>query len=322
MYHRVCELETDPWELCVAPARFAEQMEVLREAYAPVSLDRLIAGLERGRVPRRAVAVTFDDGYADVLHGAAPLLERHGVPGTAFLVSRHLGAGREFWWDELEAILLRPGVLPPELALRVAGVEHRWHLGEHAAYDEAAFARNRWWTPWAEPHPTPRHAAYREIWELLQRRPDEERRAALDTLRAWAGVAPADRPAYRTLAPDEVASLCASGLVDVGAHTTSHSALAALAPDAQRREIRESRRDLEEMAGRAVTTFAYPYGRKCDYTDESVALVREAGFAGACSNFDGLVDRDTGRYELPRIHVGNWNGDEFGRQLAAIFGED
>ena len=53
------------------------------------------------------MAITFDDGYADNLQVAAPLLAERGLPATFFIVSGTIGSGREFWWDELEGLLLR-----------------------------------------------------------------------------------------------------------------------------------------------------------------------------------------------------------------------
>jgi peptidoglycan/xylan/chitin deacetylase (PgdA/CDA1 family) len=319
MYHRVASLDADPWRLCVAPARFAEHLDVIRRSFEPTSLRRLASALARGRVPDRAVVVTFDDGYADLVEHARPLLERFDVPATAFLVSGAVGSGREYWWDELEGLLLRPGALPESLALELDGVSYGWDLGASARYVDADFQANRGWCAWGEPDPSPRHAAYRSVWELLQPLPHATRREALDLLRGLAGT-PADaRRTHRTLAPGEVADLARGGLVEIGAHTVTHSALAHLPADAQRREIAESRRELEEIAGRPVTSFAYPYGRRCDYTDETAALVRAEGFACACSNFDGIIRAYDDRYQLPRIHAHDWNGDELEQHLSYAF---
>jgi peptidoglycan/xylan/chitin deacetylase (PgdA/CDA1 family) len=104
LYHRVAEVAHDPWGLAVAPARFAEQLEALAKRFSPVPLRELAARMDAGGLPPRSVALTFDDGYRDNLEAAEPLLARYGVPATIFVVSWYVGAGREFWWDELEAL--------------------------------------------------------------------------------------------------------------------------------------------------------------------------------------------------------------------------
>jgi peptidoglycan/xylan/chitin deacetylase (PgdA/CDA1 family) len=104
LYHRVAELAHDPWGLAVAPARFAEQLEALVTRFSPLSLRGLVTRMEADDLPPDSVALTFDDGYRDNLDAAEPLLARHGVPATIFVVSWYAGSGREFWWDELEAL--------------------------------------------------------------------------------------------------------------------------------------------------------------------------------------------------------------------------
>src|SRR5687767_8520588 len=77
VYHRVTQIDSDPQLLCVGPRRFAEHMEVLRKDYHPLSLRDLQQRVRDGGIPRKGVVVTFDDGYADNLYEAKPLLERH-----------------------------------------------------------------------------------------------------------------------------------------------------------------------------------------------------------------------------------------------------
>lgn len=85
-YHGVCEEPADEWS--VTPAQLAAQLDLLVENAVPVPLPSIVQWL-RGQVelPPHAVAVTFDDGYRDVLANAAPLLAARKVPGAVFVVS-------------------------------------------------------------------------------------------------------------------------------------------------------------------------------------------------------------------------------------------
>ena len=319
LYHRVAVVPTDPWTLCVRPRHFAEQLEVLRERCRPMSFEDADAALARGELPPKAVVVTFDDGYADNLHNAKPLLERYGIPATFFLATEYIGQDREFWWDELQRLLLQPDTLPNTLRLCVGGNLYAWNLGHVAQCGEDSGEGQRGWRAWEDP-PSVRHAAYHAIWQLLHRMPADRRRAVLEELAVWAGAQPHGRPGHRALSLNEVSTLAHGGLVEIGAHGVSHSALSALPIARQWDEVARSKARLEEVIGRPVTSFAYPFGRRRDYTAETVVLVRAAGYTRACSNFVGTIGRQTDRFQLPRLHVEDWDGNQFAAQLSEWFG--
>src|SRR4051812_47294780 len=116
LYHRIAELHSDPWGLAVTPRRFTEHVEALQQHARAMRLQQLPQGLLKGDLPDRSVVVTFDDGYADNLHNAKPVLERYDVPATVFVTTGYIGQEKhEFWWDELDRLFLQPGVLPEKL---------------------------------------------------------------------------------------------------------------------------------------------------------------------------------------------------------------
>jgi peptidoglycan/xylan/chitin deacetylase (PgdA/CDA1 family) len=316
-YHRVAEPTTDARLLSVTPGHFREHLEVLRRHSVPVRLSELSKVLESRRPFRRAVVVTFDDGYVDNLHVAKPLLERFDVPATVFVTTGYVGSRRRLWGDVLEDVLLRPGTLPPVLRLSIGGVVYEWRLDGAACYPEDAFVRARTWTVLQGTYPGPRQRVFHALHELLRCQPDFARRRAADALQTWAGgrAGAYDGTSSRVMSEEELVRLTADGLVEVGAHTVTHPVLATLSEARQRAEIRRSKQRLEAICGRRVTSFAYPYGSLVDYSPRTVALVREAGFERACSFFEGLVHRRTDPYQLPRCGVGDWDGDQFARRL-------
>jgi peptidoglycan/xylan/chitin deacetylase (PgdA/CDA1 family) len=129
-YHRIADAPDDPLGLCVSSRHFAEQLEVLRKYTNPISLRELIRALVEGTLPKRAVVVTFDDGYADNLYAARPLLEQHHVPATVFVATGNLG--REFWWDELANIVFTAEMLPTQLHLSINRATYEWEANGFA----------------------------------------------------------------------------------------------------------------------------------------------------------------------------------------------
>jgi peptidoglycan/xylan/chitin deacetylase (PgdA/CDA1 family) len=306
---------TDPQLLCVSPKNFAEQLDVLQKNYKPMRLQHLTQTFQDRFVPRRMVAVTFDDGYADNLYKAKPLLEHYEVPATVFVTTGYVGGRREFLWDELDRLLLQPGTLPEKLNLEINGKMHEWDLGSAAHYSKDVYQYHRSWNILDGANSGPRQNLYGSLCALLNSLPTEEIQRVLGDLRIWANTGPMGRLSHRILMDEEVSQLDASDFVEVGSHTVSHPNLSTLPVNIQQTEIKKSKQHLEDIVGHPVTTFSYPYGSQADYTAKTVKVVQESGFTCACSNFADVVWRGSDRFQLPRILVRNWDGDEFAAQL-------
>ncbi len=319
LYHRVAAIASDPHLLCVTPQHFAEQLEVIRQSCRPMGLAEIRRAIDSGHIPRRAVAITFDDGYADNLHNAKPLLQQYAVPATVFVATAYMYERREFWWDTLERVFLQPGKLPERLTLTIDGTPFHWELGEGTDCNKDNHTRHGRWNVSQRDAPAPHRHVYRSLYRLLRCMADGERQKVLDRLLAWASLIPDVRETHQVLSPGEILRLAEDGLVEIGSHTITHPVLSALPIAVQCKEIQQSKAHLEEILGGRVNGFAYPYGSSSDYSKVTVAMVRKAGFEYACSSLAKTVWRYSSPYELPRFLVRDWNGNEFTRRLEAWF---
>lgn len=304
VYHRVAEARIDPWALSVSPEHFAQQLQVLTTIANPVSLQELVRAKSDRDLPPRPVCITFDDGYADNLYAAKPALEAYGVPGTVFVTLGYLDVPEDLWWDELAKLILDASTGLREVSLSLNGHHYDYVFPPGPADSEA----NNKWRAW-ETAPGPRQKAYLALYGMLVKLSDTERESALEQLRS--GATYADRRQHRCLTKEELRELAFGDLVEIGAHTLTHPVLAGLPPDQQQHEIGGSKRRLEALTGKTITSFAYPYGKKNHYTRQTVDAVRASGFACACSNFGGLVTRSSNRFALPRFQPMDWDGDQF-----------
>lgn len=276
MYHRVAEPQSDEWQLAVSPDRFAEQVAALVATRTVVPLKDILTA----RSDRPLAAVTFDDGYADVLETALPILERHDCRATLFLVTDAVGS-QGFWWDRLEAAIMHPRVDGVrEVSIPEAGISAR--VDANAA-------------------PAQRSAEHKRLWAALRPLDEKSRDRALDRL-CEAAHLPAHGSATGRIASADAIRKLSGSLLDIGAHTLSHPTLPALDPVAQKREIEGSRDACEALTGQRPRTFGYPFG---DYDAGTPALVAAAGFDLAVSVRDGFVRPDSSRYTLPRRAVTN-----------------
>jgi peptidoglycan/xylan/chitin deacetylase (PgdA/CDA1 family) len=317
MYHRVAELEIDPWSLSVTPQNFGEHLEVLQKHYHLLRLPQLVEALRENKLPDRAVVVTFDDGYADNLYNAKPLLEKYNIPATFFISTGYIGQNREFWWDELERLLLQPRKLPEKLSLNIDGNIYQWNLDQAVNYIEQDYQRDRTCKAW-EAKPGSRMSFYYSIWQTLRPLLEKERQRILDEILEWAVAEPTQRTTYRSLSPEELSSLAERELVEIGAHTVTHPFLSAQSIALQQDEIKQSKIDLEQMINRPVTSFSYPFG---DRTVETIELTKTSRFNCACSTNPDIVWRQSNAFDLPRFAIEDWDGEEFAKQLLKWFYE-
>jgi peptidoglycan/xylan/chitin deacetylase (PgdA/CDA1 family) len=210
MYHNVAEppAGTPIPALYVAPKSFGSQMALLgRLGIDGVTMSEGLQWL-RGERAGRVVAITLDDGYADNVENALPVLSRHGFGATCYVASGALGRFNE--WDAEKLQVRKPVMTPAQL---------------------------REWTD--------------------------------------AGM-------------------------EVGAHTRSHPHLPRLSASEVEEEVAGSKADLEQLTGREVAHFCYPYG---EFDERVLEVVRRAGFRSATTVRRARARAQDDPYRLPRVQV-------------------
>jgi peptidoglycan/xylan/chitin deacetylase (PgdA/CDA1 family) len=95
--------------------------------------------------------------------------------------------------------------------------------------------------------------------------------------------------------------------------------MSALPADAQWNEITDSKARLEEIVGDRITSFAYPYGARSDYTRVTIELLQAANFDRACANVPKLVRPGSNRFRLSRFLMRDCDGAAFDRLLSGWF---
>lgn len=312
LYHRVAGPRRDPQGLDVSAERFDAQLATLNRDASPMPLDEFEQRRRAGRLPSRAVAVTFDDGYADNLLAAAPILARHRVSATVFVTAGMVGASREFWWDDAERIAFAPWPLGPV----VPHLQLPWSAADGALPPDAG---PDGWTVLDPSDPTPRHRLYRALCTALYGLGTAVAAERLAEWRAWAGVRAEARETHRPLSREELGALAGSDGVAIGAHTMTHPVLARLDAVEQRRELDESRAWLSRVLARAVPALAYPFGTRAEVSRETTRAARAAGFAFAMANEPAPAWRWSSRWRVPRVLVRDWDAGTFSRNLDAWF---
>ena len=271
IYHRV-RPDADPlFPSELDAARFDEQLTQLGKTFTIISLSDAVEGLRKGTLPRGAACITFDDGYADNVEVALPILLKHGISATFFLATGFLNGGR-MWNDKVIEVIR---TAPDSLDLRSLGYG-QLTLGSVKA----------------------RQDAIDTLLESLKYLPLEAREAKVDRL---CGLLPDGPPGDLMMTSSQVRALHQAGM-EIGAHTVNHPILSNMAPEAARAEIAGCKRQLEDITGAPVRWFAYPNGKPHrDYGAEHVDMVRAAGFEAAVSTAWGAASQRADLFQLPRF---------------------
>ncbi|HTF58030.1 MAG TPA: polysaccharide deacetylase family protein [Planctomycetota bacterium] len=143
-YHRVGPFRDGaPPKLNVDPAAFREHMSVLAHRANAVSIVELVACAREGRpIPRGAVAVTFDDGYRDLMEFALPVLKEFRIPAAFFMVTGGIGATDA--WNKIEGVPNEPIMSWDDLKrLRDEGMTIGSHSATHEVLDGLPESRLR-----------------------------------------------------------------------------------------------------------------------------------------------------------------------------------
>lgn len=287
-YHRIADEAWDPLGICVSPANFRQQLEALTELFTPVSLRTLVSNLNDGRDVRDMVALTFDDGYRDFIDNALPELERMSIPATVFIATRFIG--KHYWWDEIARHFQPGNQASSRPAHSLGDGTDRHSSSDRNGKHGAALAAQR-------------------LSRELSRSDESEREHAIEELHRE-GKDSRDREKLPgTMSAEEIHVLSDLDNIEIGSHTVTHPVLADLDIVRQRREIAQSKYEIEEIIGsKRVKAFSYPNGSCSEQTRREVA---KAGYDYACGSQQDVVRKDVDIYFLPRVWVPNSGYREF-----------
>ncbi|HXH11220.1 MAG TPA: polysaccharide deacetylase family protein [Alphaproteobacteria bacterium] len=288
-YHRVND-GRDPFWPALPTAVFARQMEYLATFCHCYGLEEAVARLTDNDVQDNAVAVTFDDGYRDNYLKAFPILQRFSIPATIFVATDAIGSGRILWHDQVSAAVwtTQASVLK---GCRPIGRSYELQT------------------------PQSRREAQTAILHALRALDEEERAQWVAWLQRELAVEPWLQASELMLTWDDIKVMHQHG-IEFGAHTATHPVLSRVTSARAWAEIAESKATLEQHLGGPVRGFAYPSGRRQDFTATTKRLVQDAGYGYAVTMVLGVNHGASDPFELQRIPAWDTDMSTFGARLS------
>ena len=277
-YHRVLP-STHPEFYAVQPGMRVRpetlRMHIceLKKHFDIIDINQWVEAAKRGRnLPRKSVALTFDDGWVDNYEYAFPILKEESVPATIFLVSSLIGTSQHFWPERVIRLLDKAASSGSSEAKAfygwlesIVGID----VGKHVLCEEFKD----------------------DVISCLKRLSDEQ---IIDQLRQLSFLENSLSSSQQLMDLQQLKEMSGSGLVSFGAHTRHHHRLVKISDDdLLYDEVVNSRSELEKILGIDVLGFCYPNG---DYNDKSVALVKDS-YEFSCTTRKGL-NHPEGNYTL------------------------
>jgi peptidoglycan/xylan/chitin deacetylase (PgdA/CDA1 family) len=271
IYHRVLN-EPDfmrPGE--VDKQAFSWQMALLAKYFNVLPVSEALEKLKTNRLPARAVCITFDDGYADNLLNAAPILKKYQLSATFFIASGYLEGGR-MWNDSIiEAVR---NMRQPELDL--TDIE----LGQYTIATSEQ-----------------KEAAAQAIIKKIKYLESSQRLHLSEHIAELSNNLPNDL----MLTHEQLKQLHQQGM-EIGGHTVTHPIMAKLNASDALQEVTDNKKMLEQLLQTEIRYFAYPNGKPgSDYLPDNTDLIKNVGYHAAFSTQWGVAMASSDVWQLPRF---------------------
>jgi peptidoglycan/xylan/chitin deacetylase (PgdA/CDA1 family) len=274
MYHRVSPDGINCLTSSISPDLFEKQIEYLLENFQVISLDNLADLVANRKLWKKMVVITFDDGYKDNFKFAYPILKKYKIPATFFVTTGYINNNKLFWWDIATYFVMN----------MLNKRSETQNYGKSLSSSKVNLAKKT-----------------SEILISLKKMPDQERLAVISKMSKSIGEDKIEELGKEmVLTWKEIKEMASKG-IQFGAHTVNHPILTNVSPEVCRKEIDQSKKDIEDVLCSPVSSFSYPAGF---YNHDIVKIVKQAGFKCATSsNPYGLIGQNANLFTLRRIGV-------------------
>jgi peptidoglycan/xylan/chitin deacetylase (PgdA/CDA1 family) len=247
-----------------------------KQGFDFISLDELSEIISSDKKPERPfICFTIDDGYLDNYTQALPVFERHQVPFAIFVATDFIDHKAILWWDVIEELILKND------SITIGGKHYPCHTFQEK-WDAFRILRER-------------------ILRFDQTKLEEELRNMFSHYDIdW--FAPIR---HQAMSWEQIKSISQHPLCTIGGHTVSHLALNKLDDNEFHREIAEGITKIQEVTGKPVSHFAYPYGSPNEIGEREYKLISEYHFKTVFSSYGGCISEDNKHLttHLPRVYL-------------------
>lgn len=255
---------------------FERHLQYMKKRFIPVTFKD-VAAMRRGiATVDYPVIVTIDDGYADFIERAFPLLKAYNFPATLFVTTRFVDGDSWLWPDIINYAVLKTN--RDKLVLSDFGISLPVDTEQR------------------------KKKARTLLQEFYKKLPLQAKKHFLKELPKTLGITVPEIPTedFRAVTWRQLKECCRD-LVEVGSHTLHHHILSDLENGNVQVEVEESKKQIEEKLDRPVMAFAYPNGMEGDYRESDKKIIKKSGYLFAVSCTYGFNSLTSDPFALKRI---------------------
>ncbi len=246
--------------ICIDPLEFEGKIKAINSKYRIISFRDFLDG----RAPRNAAILTFDDGYKDFYINAYPILKKHGIPASVFLVVDFIGTDRMFWWDKLTNIIFSAK----------SGSFDSCDINDEKEKEEL-------------------------LLRTLKKMKSFEDAQKTDYLNMMEEELSGEGGIGDNLNWDDVREMRGNG-ISFESHSMSHLALTQVSLQKAKEEILNSKTRIEQETKKKVSVFCYPHGA---YNEMLKDIVKGSGYDCAVTVRNRISSLNDDLFELGRIRL-------------------
>jgi len=276
-YHRVCD-KSDflPDSLSISKKRFSEQLQLLSKHFLPQSLESLSSSSDCKRFSKVNVCITIDDGFSDIVQNALPILTKYKIPFTIFICTGMIDAKKLMPLHQLYYLLHNEN--QRDLIKKLtADLEKQKRLHDLVLQPEKFM---------------------RTLESFLGFQLNSNKGNELVGSLGY-GAFDENYPDLMYLSWKDLKLIQSTGN-SIGVHTHNHPRLGYLSKVEQKDEIIKSIVVLGENLGIYPKEFAYPFGDKKSYNNDTIEILKDLKFSLACTTDDGFYNKDDDVFKLKR----------------------
>jgi peptidoglycan/xylan/chitin deacetylase (PgdA/CDA1 family) len=283
--HRVCFKE-HPYKsesiknLFVTVDRLDQSIQFFKDrGYEILSLDEMFTAVSKKTLNQKFVVFTFDDGYVDNYEIALPVFRKHNVPISIYITTGLINRTIPLWHFILD-----------EIVYSLESIEFQ-HDGKQYNLDLRSKGQKK--------------SGYLQLASIVNNVAIERQKELLDLLFSKYGY---DFVAYsekHVLSWKTLATMSTDPLVTIGSHSVNHYEFARLNENEVRREMLDSKYELEDKLRKNVDHFAYPFGCSPAINRREIEIARQCSFKTCTTTRPGFVCVEHCDFldSLPRINL-------------------